>query len=116
MNIEALSMLYKEYVASNMLKYLLTYKLSQDPLENFFSSVRASLGSNNNPTCLQFIAAIKRLISGSVNKSDIGNCIWDDSISLLVHQPTLQVAIDETTDEYDLQENLSVELREKTFF
>ena len=59
---------------------------------------------------------MKGLISGSANKSDIGNCIWDDSISLLVHQPTLQVAIDETTDEYDLQENLSVELREKTFF
>ena len=115
LNIEALPILYKEYVASNMLKYLLTYKLSQDPLETFFSSVRACLGANNNPTCLQFIAAVKRLIAGSVNKSDFGNCIWDDSISLLVHHQTLQPAIEETTDEYDLEENLSIELREKAF-
>lgn len=36
------------------LKYLLTYKLSQDHIELFFGAVRASLGCNNNPTVRQF--------------------------------------------------------------
>uniref|UniRef100_A0AAV2LW01 Transposable element P transposase-like RNase H C-terminal domain-containing protein n=1 Tax=Knipowitschia caucasica TaxID=637954 RepID=A0AAV2LW01_KNICA len=43
-------------------RYLLTYKLSQDHLELFFSSVRARGGFNNNPTTTQFTAAYKRLL------------------------------------------------------
>ena len=35
--------------------YLLTYKLSQDHLETFFSAVRSKGGYSNNPTCYQFI-------------------------------------------------------------
>uniref|UniRef100_A0A8C6V1W2 THAP-type domain-containing protein n=1 Tax=Neogobius melanostomus TaxID=47308 RepID=A0A8C6V1W2_9GOBI len=44
-------------------RYLLTYKLSQDHLELFFSSVRARGGFNNNPTTRQFTAAYKRICS-----------------------------------------------------
>jgi len=33
--------------------YLLTFKFSQDPLETLFSTIRASLGFNNNPTVIQ---------------------------------------------------------------
>jgi hypothetical protein len=33
------------------LKYLLTYKLSQDHLETFFSTLRSIMGSNTNPKC-----------------------------------------------------------------
>ena len=44
------------------LKYLLTYKLSQDHIELFFGAVRASLGCNNNPTVRQFTSAYKRLL------------------------------------------------------
>jgi len=35
-------------------RYLLTYKLSQDHLELFFSAVRARGGYNNNPNVRQF--------------------------------------------------------------
>lgn len=43
------------YVFENKtMSYLLTYKLSQDHLETFFSSIRRMGGFNNNPTCRQF--------------------------------------------------------------
>ena len=38
------------------LKYLITYKFSQDYLELFFSAVRGMNGWNNNPTSSQFKA------------------------------------------------------------
>ena len=49
-------------VENPVLKYLLTYKMSQDHLELFFSAVRASGGWNNNPTTRQSIAAYKQLL------------------------------------------------------
>ncbi|CAB3985600.1 Hypothetical predicted protein [Paramuricea clavata] len=48
--------------ANPVLKYLLTYKMSQDHLELFFSAVRACGGWNNNPTTRQFVAAYKQLL------------------------------------------------------
>ena len=47
------------------LKFILTYKFSQDHLEHFFGATRLSLGCNNNPTAQQFIAAYKRLLMRS---------------------------------------------------
>jgi hypothetical protein len=44
------------------LTYLLTYKLSQDYLEKFFSAIRSREGFNNNPNALQFKSAYKRLL------------------------------------------------------
>ena len=43
------------------MKYILTYKFSQDHLELFFGAIRSSGGFNNNPTAQQFTAAYKRL-------------------------------------------------------
>lgn len=40
----------------------MTYKLSQDHLETFFSAVRRRGGFNNNPSCKQFKAAYKKLM------------------------------------------------------
>ena len=48
-------------------KACLTYKLSQDHLELFFSAVRAA-GGFNNPTAQQFMAAYKRLLLRSTIK------------------------------------------------
>ena len=64
------------------MRYLLTYKLSQDHLELFFSAVRARGGFNNNPTALQFQAAYKRLLMRrSITAS--GNCIVRDETKIL---------------------------------
>jgi len=54
--------LFNDVVNSGQMEYLLTYKLSQDHLELLFGAVRASLGYNNNPSVVQFEAAIKRII------------------------------------------------------
>ncbi len=62
--IQSIKGIFQALVEANNapLKYLLTYKLSQDHLELFFGAVRAAGGSNNNPTTQQFTAAYKRLL------------------------------------------------------
>ena len=83
--IESIKALYFQLVdtPSAPLKYLLTYKLSQDHLELFFSAVRSSLGSNNNPTARQFMAAYKRLLIRNEIRGVGGNCIDIDKTSIL---------------------------------
>jgi hypothetical protein len=63
------------------LKYLLTYKLSQDHLELFFGAVR-SRGCNNNPTVRQFTAAHKRLLMHHNVEGGLGNCSVQDTTIL----------------------------------
>jgi len=53
----------KLVVQENILKYILTYKMSQDHLELFFSAVRSRGGWNNNPSAVHFKAAWKRLLT-----------------------------------------------------
>ena len=65
------------------LKYLLTYKLSQDHLELFFGAVRSAGGFNNNPTTQQFTAAYKRLLLRSHIEGGNGNCEKRDPIDIL---------------------------------
>ena len=65
------------------LKYLLTYKLSQDHLELFFGAVRSAGGFNNIPTAQQFTAAYKRLLLRSSIGGGKGNCQKQDPTRLL---------------------------------
>lgn len=51
------------YIGTPSLNYMLTYKLSQDHIELFFGLIRQRGGWNVNPTCLQFKAAFKRLLT-----------------------------------------------------
>lgn len=78
--------LYNELVIQkNVLLYLPLYKISQDHLELFFSSIRSKGGWNNNPTTQQFTAAYKRLLVRAETRADgIGNCIPLDDIPILV--------------------------------
>lgn len=50
--IELFKLLFKK--CNGKFKYLLTYKLSQDHLEVFFSALRSRGGFNNNPSAYQF--------------------------------------------------------------
>jgi len=67
------------------LEYLLTYKLSQNHLEMFFSAVRARGGFSNNPTAAQFEAAYKQLIIHTeiMTCSEGANCMNIDLIPIL---------------------------------
>lgn len=68
-----------EKLKSLSLTYLLTYKLSQDYLETFFSAIRGRNGFNNNPNALQFQTSYKRLlIRHELKEFQNGNCIFDN--------------------------------------
>lgn len=81
----SISNIFKELVEAQEApcKYLLTYKLSQDHLELFFSAVRARGGYNNNPTARQFKAAYKRLLVRHQVKNGTGNCLIRDGTNML---------------------------------
>jgi hypothetical protein len=70
-NIKTLKELYSDHVKKGELKFLLTFKLSQDPLENFFSSIRMSCGNNNNPTSIQFKSAFQSLLCYTLNRKAV---------------------------------------------
>ena len=63
-NMHSLLNLYDDYVGSNLLSYLLTFKFCQDHIEMFFSKIRTGLGSNNNPTVLQFMSRYRGILIG----------------------------------------------------
>jgi protein tyrosine phosphatase len=54
--------LYTDLKSTYNFEYLLSFKLSQDHIETFFSAIRSRRGHNNNPSCQQFKASYKRLI------------------------------------------------------
>lgn len=77
-NLQNIFKLY-EVLKNNGLPYLLTYKLSQDYLETFFSAIRSRGGYNNNPDVLQFRSAYKRLlVRHELKEFDTGNCLLDN--------------------------------------
>ena len=57
--------------------------MSQDHLELFFSAVRASGGSNNNPTFRQFTTAYKQLLMRHNIEGGRGNCSPQDDTEIL---------------------------------
>lgn len=83
--IESVKSLYKTYVKEkNLLKFILTYKLSQDHLELFFGSIRSRGGFNNNPTARQFEAAYKRLlVHAEIAPGNRGNAIILEKVPIL---------------------------------
>lgn len=74
---------FYQTVNNGPMKYLLTYKFSQDHLELFFCAIRSAGGWNNNPTVQQFIAAYKRLLWRTGSKMFNGNCCPQDNTVML---------------------------------
>lgn len=66
------------------LKFLCTFKLSQDHLELFFSKIRRLGGCNNNPSARQFISAYRKLVVHN-DLQDVlrGNCLPLESVPIL---------------------------------
>lgn len=57
-------------------KYILSYKLSQDHIETLFSRIRSRCGFNNNPDVDQFRAALKALlVKSEITPSSNANCL-----------------------------------------
>ena len=88
-DIKSVQALYKHYVGKNKsLQYFLTYKLSQDHLELFFSAVRGAGGFNNNPTVRQFMATYKRLMMRHDVQTVTGNVAPQDQTTVLTSAET----------------------------
>lgn len=76
--------LFKLLFSKGDMNFLITYKLSQDHLETFFSAIRGKGGYNDNPTCRQFQAAYKRLlVHNAIVGSEKGNCSILDNTKIL---------------------------------
>lgn len=71
----------RRLLVETSMKYVLSYKFSQDHLELFFNGIRRSCGWNNNPTSVQFIYIYRRMLAhAGVAPSSQGNCINFDQI------------------------------------
>ncbi|KYM97813.1 THAP domain-containing protein 9 [Cyphomyrmex costatus] len=89
-----------QYILSleNKWDYLLTYKMSQDHLELYFSAIRSRGGHNNNPTCRQFQTAFKQLlVHCEIGGSEYANSVPQNTTSFL-HASSL-IKKDESIDE-----------------
>lgn len=59
-------------------KFLLTKRINQDCLENFFGSIRQKSGNNFNPTPIQFIYSFKKIFClNYLTHTEGSNCIED---------------------------------------
>lgn len=65
---------------NSSLKYLPTYKLSQDSIELFFSSLRQRFGNNNNPNVQQLQSALKKMLCVRISPSKYANCTEQEEI------------------------------------
>lgn len=94
-------MLFREVTMT----FLLTYKLSQDHLESFFSCIRRCGGFNNNPTARQFKSAYKKLlIYPNIYIPLIGNCLPKDD-TLLLSKNCISFVRDDTSNLETDEEN-----------
>ena len=104
-------------------QFLLTRRLNQDPLENFFGQIRAQGGNCDNPTPIQFSRAFRKLfVNNFLSAIPTGNCAEDPDVFLVkledraatqntaeseVNQPsTVQLASDTDYKCHDIEKNL----------
>ena len=82
--------LWSELKSVHSFKFLLTRRLNQDPLENFFGIVRQQGGNSDYPTPAQFGTAVKKLFYDNFLVSSAGNCNADFNL-MLVGAPSQNV-------------------------
>lgn len=63
MSIKSLKLLYNDMKDKYNIQYILTHKLNQDSLENFFFQIR-SRGPNEHPSALEAIKRMRMIILG----------------------------------------------------
>jgi hypothetical protein len=81
---KAFAGMFETFVETGKLEYILTFKNSQDHLEQTFSAHRGGLGRNTNPTPTQFKASFKKLMVGASFKVYMrSNALQQDGTALL---------------------------------
>ncbi|XP_040063511.2 uncharacterized protein LOC120837930 [Ixodes scapularis] len=75
-----------DYLTAHGFSYLMTSRLSQDPLENLFGIVRQSSGSNDHPTPTQFLIIVNCLSFCNLAKvASSGNAEVNEDVSSLLN-------------------------------
>jgi len=83
--------------------FLLTRRLNQDCLENFFGAIRSLNGNALNPTPLQFLNSFKKLFFINYsNLGNTGNCL-DDYDTILTNFSNIESVIIPTISFFDNQ-------------
>lgn len=93
-----------DFLFSNGFSFLLTYKLCQDFLEQFFNAVRLRNGWNYNPTPSQFRSAFKKLLLHS--GSDI---LLSSSANTVQLDSTVQLSLQILSPSNRLDDSISLE-------
>lgn len=74
--IESLKHLHTTLVEGPRLRYIATYRLSQDHIEMLFGAIRRHGGYNNNPNAVQLKGILKKNLQHLEMKSSfLGNCL-----------------------------------------
>lgn len=106
-NMFAFRSIYEEYVETNLLDCLPTFKFSQDHLESFFGRIRSGPGNNDNPTVFEFNSLFKKIIvCNEIACSEKANC--EDNINLTIMEvsarpiyvPSIPITEDFDDDSY----------------
>ena len=71
------------------IKYLLTYKLSQDHLELLFSSIHSYMRWNNNPNAEQFTHVMRAMMCEAGLTPSVAANIWSQDDTQLLCTPTI---------------------------
>jgi hypothetical protein len=102
-NIHSFRFLFENVVKTKQMKFLLTYKASQDHVELFFCALRSRLGANNNPSCREFKYTYKRLLLHHQIKGDHGNAIVQDDTSILHFKEEKQKRLPVIQNDFSLE-------------
>jgi len=80
----SLKLLFDDLKSKHNIKYILTYRLNQDILENFFGALRAKGGLHDHPDPLEFKYRLRAYILGrnEGSLSDAGNIERDETSDL----------------------------------
>lgn len=81
----------EDLISENIISYFLSYKLSQDHVEMFFTLIRRMNGFTNNPTTVQFKSAFKKLLLNNMNviAPTSSNCTAQDETLLISDERNL---------------------------
>jgi len=91
------------------MSYLLSYKLTHDHFEVFFSALKSRGGFNNNPNAIQIKSAYKRLlVRHQVSGSEYGNCSTIDTAIILFVSSNQKKGADAIYNDTNLEENNSI--------
>ena len=92
-------------------KFLCTRRLNQDPLENFFGSIRQQGGNCDNPTPLQFTQAFRKLFFNNyLLPMGTGNCTPNLDTILVNSKAIKNIKIDKDEKDNTVQPMLFAEI------